>query len=664
MTKMIFLAHLPLLRIVEEEVSFAEGRLWRLPFALYNQLSKRAFEDHEKAYEETAPVFYRFEADLDSPLIRPAEKFTGRVWEHKLPSNNWELIDQLGLDFILRFQWNLVERARAALLLAAPACSIPTSLLSVTFVWLAEAGGFQIGDEFVGTIRVQGDADQEYLFLPEMAGPPLSIEVIKDAENCLRIVDGLGQQPELLAATRALLGATAPILSPIDQLVLTVRAIEALLLPEVTSGLGKTFTQRLSSLLAVDEVHREALGKTARTLYDARSASLHGEAPRSREEADAAAAQAHAEQLLAASIRRLAERSNVVSVSDQREALDGPSLDHKKHGIALPLAGPPGLRKPERMVRLRSPIVTTRSSDVDMGYKDGTVSWSPLIGLEATVEGILLGGEDGVAIMFLSGAEMVSLEERDTRRDFIAPLRVEAKPAAVLMTVARGQKPEPTSFAPFLRRRDLATVALRLAGFSEFYDPELLGVFVYQDSLRTRFPSVVRQTIEQNMRRPAKEKFTESDLEIVGRLLQLLTVYDKEARHPQVDQVLRLFRHGFDQEFLPEIARASLLLSALEGMLGRFRKPQELEHLVSAVVREQFPEAAKWFKERGRKFRNSIAHGLWPTAEQEPRPLEQLIAVLRGLIPEFVRVWLKQTDCASYSPLRAFLESISKKEDV
>jgi hypothetical protein len=125
-----------------------------------------------------------------------------------------------------------------------------------------------------------------------------------------------------------------------------------------------------------------------------------------------------------------------------------------------------------------------------------------------------------------------------------------------------------------------------------------------------------------------------------------------------------LFRHGFSRRFLPDIGRASLLLSAVEGMLGRFRKPQELEKLVAAVVRERFPEAAKWFEDRGRPFRNSIAHGEWPGEEQNPRPMEHLIEVLQGLIPEFVQAWLKRTDRASCSPLRAFLESISKKENV
>jgi hypothetical protein len=127
---------------------------------------------------------------------------------------------------------------------------------------------------------------------------------------------------------------------------------------------------------------------------------------------------------------------------------------------------------------------------------------------------------------------------------------------------------------------------------------------------------------------------------------------------------LRLFRQGFNRQFLPALARASLWLSAVECMLGRFRKPQELERLVAVVVRNRFPEAARWFEEQGRPFRNSIAHGQWLTEEQDSQPMERLIEVLRGLIPEFVQTWLKQADRSSGSPLRAFVKSASEKERV
>ena len=200
------------------------------------------------------------------------------------------------------------------------------------------------------------------------------------------------------------------------------------------------------------------------------------------------------------------------------------------------------------MLQPPSNFVSTISSGADMGVKDGTGSWSPLIGLQITMEGALSRAPEGVAIMTLSGEEMVALEERDIRRDFIGQLRFEAQPAAVLLAAIPGERAGVAmqNLTPLLRRRELATVALRLGGFQKFHDPELLGIFVYQDLFRTScFPSVFRQTIEHNMLRAAEETFTDRDLAEVGTFMQLLLTYDRTAKHPDIDQVLRLFRLGF-----------------------------------------------------------------------------------------------------------------------
>jgi hypothetical protein len=660
---MTFLAHLPLLRIADEEVPFGEGSLWRLPFDAYNSFSAEAFTDHRQSYDETAPVFYRLDADVESPFLRPATSHTNRVAELKVPSNNWGSISALGLDFILKFHENLVERARAALLLAAPGCSVPESLLSVTFVRLTEPEVFQVGQLSADLIRVQGDADQEYLFLPTTAGQPLPTEVVQDAERCLTTVDTLMTEPELLAALRALLGSTAPILSPTDQLVLSVRALEALLLPDITNGMKRTFAARGSRLLAVDDPHLKRLHDVARTLYDVRSAAVHSQGTRPSDAALLTAHQAHAEQLLAAAIRRLASQSHAFPVAEQRRALDSAPPDFARNRYAVPIAAPAGLRSPERLLRLHSRIVATASSGVDMGYTDGTVSWSPLVGLALAqpAEGFALkkGPPVGLAIQPLSGQEMVALEERDIGRDFISPLRFESEPsAAVLSTGMLGHafEPSPTNLLPFLRLRDLGTTALRLAGFSEFYDPELLGVFVYQGPVRTRYPSVFRQTIERNMQSPPKRWIAEPDIARVSEFVRLLTDYDSRARHDQIDLVLRLFRHAFNREFLPQISRAGLLLSAVEAMLGRFRAPKQLEGLAAGLIKAECPIAAEWFEERGRAFRNSIAHGSWPDADIDPLPMDHLTQVVGALIPKYVELWLALSDRTSTSPLRAFLK--------
>jgi len=178
MSKMILLAHLPLMRMDEERIPFANGHLWRLPFEVYNELSLGAFADHERAYNSTAPVFYRADVDLDVSVFRPADHVPSSSSDLKVPSNHWAFLERLGLEFVSQFQWNLVERARAALLMAAPASAVPSSMLSVTFVRLAEPGGFQLGNQLTGVISVCGDADHEYLFLNDAAGSPLPTDVI------------------------------------------------------------------------------------------------------------------------------------------------------------------------------------------------------------------------------------------------------------------------------------------------------------------------------------------------------------------------------------------------------------------------------------------------------------------------------------------------------
>jgi hypothetical protein len=664
MSKLVFLAHLPLLRMEEEEAAFGEGSLWRLPFDIYDELSAGAFSDHRKDYEATAPVFYRVDMDLDLPMCQPMDPKPTNVAELKIPSNNYEFLCQLGLEFIYYFHEHRAERARSALLLAAPAAGLPMARLSATFVEPADLVGFKLGNQSAGRIRVQGDADQEYLFLPELSGSPISPSTIKEAAGLLPLVDSLKDQPELLAALTVLLDSNAPVLSSAEQLTLNVMALEALLLPEVRSGLGATLAHRVSTLLAANKEHAASLIETARGLYDARSAGLHGETPRSPEKSASATAEGHAQQLLAATIRRLAEGTTANrSLSEQCAQLDRPPVEFNRQNPELPLMKPTGLCKQERLLRSHSPMVGIVASGADMSAPKGsTVSWSPLIGLETTDAFPLRLGEEGLVIMPLSGAELVSMEERDTRRDFIAQLHLLAQPASVIMTGTKDNTEvvSDDATAALLRRRDLAVTALRLAGFSDFYDPALLGAFVYHGSLRTRFPSVLRQTIEQDMRNEAKQRFEKEDAERVASLLALLCDYESAARHQQIDHVLTLFRRGFDRRFLPPVARAGLLLAALEGMLGRFRPPKDrvqLEHLVVALAgKDALP--AKWFAKHGRRFRNSVAHGHWRPEGDGGQPVEHLLELVRLIIPAFVRTWLDQKDRKGDRPGRVLIQSV------
>jgi hypothetical protein len=169
----------------------------------------------------------------------------------------------------------------------------------------------------------------------------------------LPLVDSLKDQPELLAALTVLLASNAPVLSSAEQLTLNVMALESLLLPEVRTGLSATFARRVSALLAASQEHAASLKETARGLYDARSARLHGEAPRSAEDSMSAAAQGHAQQRLAASIRRLAENTkSKLSLSEQRTQLDKPLVEFKRQKAELPLTKPTELCQQERLLKV------------------------------------------------------------------------------------------------------------------------------------------------------------------------------------------------------------------------------------------------------------------------------------------------------------------------
>src|ERR1041384_1292862 len=94
MSELVFLAHLPLLRIDSESLHFASGDLWRMPFANFLGLTGGAFENHQTEYEETAPVFYRVLLDLELPSLTPGRADGTTAIEIKAPSDNWGLFAQ------------------------------------------------------------------------------------------------------------------------------------------------------------------------------------------------------------------------------------------------------------------------------------------------------------------------------------------------------------------------------------------------------------------------------------------------------------------------------------------------------------------------------------------------------------------------------------------
>lgn len=686
-----FYTHIPLLRLDSEGYRFGQGVLFPMAFDDFNSLTLGAFEDHRKAYEATAPVFYRVSVELDFPYVKPGSH-NGMI-ELKAASDQWGILDKLGWGIVRRFHDLVVDPAWVALLLAAPASALPAPRLSVTFVLPPEGYYFSLGGMQGFGFHVQGDADQEYLFLPEAAGPPVIESTITKASNLVNFVYKAREHPEFGAAFSYLAAQSSPTLSKFEQLTLSVIALEALLLPEIRTGLQKVFARRLSNLLSVDNDHRGQLKKMADRLYGYRSAGVHGDLT-SVNDRDVIVEQAAAPQALTASVLTLAfyfmermkkEPDSTLSgegtptgntdqgLDPEREVIDQPTAPHQAWVGRVPLENPPGLRTPDRLLRSNTPLVTgfsmASNTKLDsLNAPDGkAISWSPLVGLGITGVGIAMGSILDPTLVPFNVQEIISMEERDIQRDFISDMRMDKITVAGMMVRRETIAPFITlaELQPFQRTRDLGVIALRLAGYTQFIDPELLGWYVYDGSIRHRFPTVYRQTILKMLDQDQHEHVSAADAAGITPIWQMLSRYDSNARHAGIDRLLTMYRRTFDHRFLPIAAQAGLMFSTLEAMLGKFRgkdDPIQLEELVKAMAGERLPEATAWFTAEGRGFRNHVAHGFWnPKEEQVNQPLAYMSALLGVLLPQFISAWLSHGDHNQQKPGHVFTELASQR---
>jgi hypothetical protein len=655
MPAVVFLTHVPLLRLAEDDVPFAGGELTRLPWEQYDMLSQGAFSDFQRLYEETAPVFYRVDLpDLQVPPVSSAPS-TGGMIEFSAPSGVWEsMVPAVGLGFLLAYSANVVDPAWTALLVAAPAAAPAWPRLSVTFAVRGDdATSFEFqGQNFDGA-RVDGDADQQLLFSPRAAGTEIPRETVEHADRLVPLIETAARHRQLAAAIAALQGATHPSLSAAEQTTLSVIALEALLLPEVVTGLGATFARRVATLLAPED-ERKQLERAARALYNARSASVHG----SPERTDAAAlGPAYAQRLLAASIEELAgavgEDGDLAAVCAELDEGRAPTAEY-----VLDPASVAGLQAVDRL-SARTPKIAAGISfegTATMAPDEGTrLSWSPLVGL--TCEGTLeFGGNSGVVLTSRDPSTILTIEDKDVRRELGNVMLIET-PVACLGISRSLADDEAEAVAQMLRTRDLAVVALRLAGLSAFVDPELLGSYVFEGVARTIDTTAFSQTILRGMGKDPAESFAPDDVGRFSSDWQLVAEYDARARHDEVDHVLTLYRRAHDAEFLPPDVRAGLLVALVEAMLGRFRPPDDpvqLEALVLAVAGDADPTAT-WFAQNARAFRNAVAHGYW---DRDPEPLAVMQTLLRPLVRAFLLAWLAE-DNRERRPERAFIDSVA-----
>ena len=251
MPAIVLLTHMPLVRIDEDEIPFAGGELWKLPYEQYDQLSLGAFADSQRLYEGTAPVFYRVDANVELPMLREGDNVgAGGMLELKCSVESWAELARLGFGFVVGFHDEVVDLAWRALVLASPSSSVPRPRLSVTFVVRGEEQAyFELNDTVYDGIRVQGDAGQELLFSPRAVGTSLTrVDDRARQRACWRRWSPSGARPcaSWPPRSRRWAATTHPSLSPSDQMTLAVTALEALVLPEVTHRSStETFARRV-----------------------------------------------------------------------------------------------------------------------------------------------------------------------------------------------------------------------------------------------------------------------------------------------------------------------------------------------------------------------------------------------------------------------------------
>ena len=279
------------------------------------------------------------------------------------------------------------------------------------------------------------------------------------------------------------------------------------------------------------------------------------------------------------------------------------------------------------------------------------MSWSPLAGL--AYEGPPVWHDAlGVHLTAMGSDAVVAMEEKDIRRDFIAKVRL-GDPIAALAVVSphAGSMVDEEHVSPLTRVRDLAVVGLRLAGLDAFVDPELLGWYVYDGSLRYRRETVLRQSIIMRIDAPGIVSIDPAALGRVQESWSLLATYERVARDAEIDRILDLYRRVHDRRFLPATTRALLAWIGLEATLGRFRSPKAKVRLetLSAALDDVPAEAVAWLQADGRRFRNALAHGDWSPEPMSPpeiwltdyEPIARLLAISRAAVGTLLAIWVE-----------------------
>lgn len=628
MTTLTLNVHLPFLRSKEPNIPFLGGTLWTMPFETFNGLTSGAFEDHQASYEQTKPVFFNYELNADDvPSANQSDEPSSSVMELKVPTNeqnyNDEIINTYPFNIFKYIQDKIMDSVWETLILGIPTGQFVQPRHSISFINSDnDVKYFNINDTYLTSkVNFRGDADLEYILMPEASGREIDVSSLKEAEKFYRTLPVIHNNDDLSMALTSMKTSNLPYITEDEKLTICSSALENLVIPNVDTDIRKTFAHRIAAILSESAGEYNRISELSRELYGIRNQAIHGKGTKTSSFSPSYEAQL----LLSQIIKTLAVKAGKGEKLSEilQEADKKPSQASKgKIGIQ-----PSEIINDSSFKLLREKVSTTVT--IIPGTNNATdnernvLYWSPLLGMATDINFVI--PNSSALFTFLNTNELISLEDKDIRRDFIAKFNTSDRLTASLCLSCNLHQNDSVFIGAkdgilteFERVRNLLVIVLRLAGFKKFIDPELLGNYMYRGSMRYRQASILRLSVLMVLGKEPLEVLQNADNEPLLKYWDLLALYHSNTHSAEIDLILNIYRRIHENWYMPVKSRASLSFTLLEKLLGTFRAKNEdiqLEDLITAELGKN--EITDHFRRKGRATRNSVAHGYWNPVEGE-----------------------------------------------
>jgi hypothetical protein len=645
-----------------------------MPWEDYIGLAGQNLESLESEYRAAAPVFLVFSCEgslkdwpkaVEGAAVSEAEEIEAgseghQILEMRHQKTAYWCLGMLGLQSAAR----QVHGIWTVLSLAFPQLFLPDPGLSQVFIKI-EGEGIDTSSLASTMACVQGPADHEYLFLDTSTQPVLAGDDYKTLDKVFAVIQTLYGKSFPDGVLESFLESQSPLLGSSERSTLCVMALEALVMSDVSTSVTKIFAQRLANLCP------DVNSKLARSLYATRSDHLHG--------IEAEDPGPLAPSILAQSICKMGE---LLESGQTLEAIQERLDDSSAVSQAKPPIRPsPPIKQGPAVNRIavgeRTTFVVLTSGPTLAAEEGQAACWCPLARIEARVWVPFGKTDPGILIAPLNGSEVLSLEEKESRAEYASQLNlIEERVAGFFLPIAGvgpGSRPldigDSSRIEEVMKRaarvRDFGTIALRLGGFDDFWDPEWHGLAMFVGKARVRQATIYRQSVLAEIYRSVVvadhdqvrlSEVGEKDLDNLSGQWDLLFEFLDDCR-PQIERSLVLYRRACDPSFLPDSVRTRLAFAALESMLGRFADhppTQRLEDLVARVVGDQEPDAMAWFLKAGRRKRNEAAHTLTQSSNLGS-DLSHLLRILRIVTPAYLKASVERQD---RNPSQEFVEWI------